>query len=216
MSLEQNWCRVCEKVEEVCLKAARNPDDITIIAVSKTVAIEAMAKAYDLGIRHFGESRLQEALPKISALPKDICWHYLGRLQSNKIRKVAESFDVIHAVDCTSHAKDIEKAQKKIDALISVNVAQETQKSGVFVENLDELVDSLLCSQLVRFRGLMTIGPLVDDPENSRAIFKELAQLGANYKVDWLSMGMSADYDVAIQEGATHIRVGSAIFGERN
>ena len=209
------WQEIREKCDDICRKCDRDPASVTIIAVSKTVPLDLMLQAYDIGIRDFGESRYQEAQPKIEAMPSDIRWHFIGKLQSNKARRIGESFDVIHTLEAQSQIRELEKCDKQIKALIEVNVTKEQQKAGIFPETLDETVDLLSCSQNVRFQGLMTIGPLVDDPEQNREVFRSLAQLGMRHRAEWLSMGMSADYDVAIQEGATHVRIGSALFGER-
>ncbi len=203
------------EIQKACEVAGRDRSSVTLVAVSKTVDVEQVRAAYDLGIRHFGESRLQEALPKIEALPADITWHYIGRIQTNKARRVAESFSVIHAIDEQKQLEFLSKAGRTVDGLISVNLDRETQKSGVFTESLDELVESVIQCKAVRFRGLMTIGRVTTDIEESRTLFRTLAEHGARLEAEWLSMGMTADFAVAIQEGSTHIRVGSAIFGDR-
>jgi pyridoxal phosphate enzyme (YggS family) len=183
--------------------------------VTKSVPVDQIQAAYDLGLRHFGESKLQEAIPKIEALPRDIVWHFIGKLQSNKAKKVAQLFSVIHALDSENQLREIEKGRQNVEGLIEVNIADEPQKSGISTESLDEYVKAVLQCHHVRFRGLMTIGPNLHDPEHMRPYFIRLRKLGEQVGAEWLSMGMSADFDVAIQEGATHIRVGSALFGER-
>lgn len=215
MSLAENWARIQDEVADACSSVGRTPDSITVIAVSKTYSVDAIRAAYDLGFRDFGESRIQEALPKIGALPKDIRWHFIGPLQSNKAKTAAVHFQVIHSLSSNSQLLEIAKSGSTIDGLLQVNLGREQQKSGIFAETLDAAVqDVLKCSQ-VRFRGLMTIGPLVENPEDARPIFKELAELGSRVGAEWLSMGMSGDFRVAIQEGATHVRIGSALFGDR-
>ncbi len=207
--------RIKHEIARACLSCGRDPSSVTLIAVSKTVSVEDIQTAYDLGIRHFGESRFQEALPKIQVLPKDIIWHFIGHLQSNKAKKIATHFDVIHTVSAPHQLVEIDKSGKQIDILIEVNIAKETQKSGVFPENIDRIIEVLPSYKNVCYRGLMTVGPLTHDPELSRSYFRALKELGESRNATWLSMGMSADFDVAIQEGATHIRVGSALFGNR-
>ncbi len=177
--------------------------------------VEELREAYDLGQRHFGESRLQEAIPKIEALPVDIVWHFIGPLQSNKARRVASLFDVIHSFCKTSQIVEADKAGTPVQGLIEVNIAEEAQKTGISPQNLDGFRADILQSSNVHFRGLMTIGPVVPDAELMRPYFRELRQQATRLGVDWLSMGMSNDFEVAIQEGASHIRVGSAIFGSR-
>ena len=204
------------RIERACEQSDRDPASVTLIAVTKTVSFERIHEAYDLGLRHFGESRLQEALPKIEALPKDIVWHFIGKLQSNKAKRAAEHFPVIHSLDSENQLREIEKAGKPVDGCIQVNIANEPQKTGISAESIDAFKGLVIQSHHVRFRGLMTIGPNLDDPEQMRPYFRRLRELGEQVGAEWLSMGMSGDFDVAVQEGATHIRVGSALFGERH
>lgn len=187
-----------------------------MIAVTKTIPAETIQIAYDLGLRHFGENRYQEAAAKIADLPKDISWHFIGTLQSNKAKRIAESFAAIHTISSESHLREIAKSPATIDGLIEVNIANEPQKAGVEPERVDELVRQVLYCKPVNFRGLMTVGPFNFDPEQMRPYFRRMRELNARVGGQWLSMGMSNDFDVAIQEGATHIRVGTALFGARN
>ena len=177
--------------------------------------VEDLIAAYEAGQRDFGESRLQEALPKIKALPKDVVWHFIGPLQSNKAKKVAENFQAIHTLYSIDQIREIDKGIRVIDGLIEVNIGLEPQKVGILPERLDEFHTILLHSNNVHFRGLMTIGPRVSDAELMRPFFKGLKRLADHLGNCYLSMGMSGDFEVAIQEGASHIRVGSAIFGSR-
>ena len=213
--LKERWEEVQSRVQAACKSVGRHPAEVTVIAVTKTVALDQILEAYGIGLRHFGESRLQEAVPKVQSLPDDVTWHFVGKLQSNKARKVAELFDVVHTLESENQLREMDKTDLQVQGLVEVNLGREPQKAGVFAEDLDTMVQRLSCSQHVRYRGLMTIGPLEPDPEQSRKVFRSLAQLGKRAGAEWLSMGMSADYDVAIQEGATHVRVGSALFGER-
>lgn len=218
MSIRENLARVREHIAKACESCGRDPREIRLVAVTKTVDIARIREAYDCGLRLFGESRLQEALPKLEALPSDVEWHFIGKLQSNKARKAAELFDAIHTLESASQIVELDKAQRDapLDALIEVNIAGEPQKSGVWEGGLDSLVQLVLRSNQVRLRGLMTVGPLCDEPEAMRPFFRRLRELNGRVpNADWLSMGMSGDYEVAIQEGATHIRVGTALFGER-
>ena len=215
MPVARNLSRIQDQVTAACESAGRDPSSVTLIAVSKTVEIQAIQEAYDAGHRHFGESRLQEAQPKIEALPNDIVWHFIGHLQSNKAKKVAQLFEVIHTLDSESQLREICKAERQIEGFIEVNIAKESQKAGLWPDSLDEFYAVVLNYPQVHLTGLMTIGPALDDPELSRHYFRELRNYADRLGVNKLSMGMSQDFGVAIQEGATHIRVGSAIFGSR-
>lgn len=209
--LREIQARMCQASESV----GRDPASVTLIAVSKTRSIPELQAAYDLGLRHFGESKVQEAIPKVEALPKDITWHFIGHLQSNKAKKCAEYFSVIHSLSSEGQLKEIEKGEKAVDGLIEINIAEESQKSGILPSDLDQYGTSALQYKRTRIRGLMTIGPQVDNPEDMRPWFRTLANLSASVGSGWKSMGMSSDFEVAIQEGASHIRVGTALFGER-
>jgi len=215
MGLTENLDSVIKRISRACETSGRETGSVTLIAVTKTVRIERIREAYDLGIRDFGENRLQEALPKIEALPKDIRWHFVGKLQSNKARKAAEAFFALHSLESKAQLRELEKSSRKVDGLIEINIAEAPQKFGIFPQRLDEFLVELTECKQVRFRGLMAIGPNLGDPEAMRPYFKRLRRLNSQAGGQWLSMGMSADFDVAIQEGATHIRVGTALFGAR-
>jgi len=210
-----NLHAIQDDVNRACDSVAREPSSVTLIAVSKTQPVEAIKALYDLGVRDFGESRLQEAIPKIESLPNDIRWHFIGTLQSNKAKRAAQSFDLIHTLHNEGQLREVDKAARNVDGFIEVNVANESQKSGLPLEMLDGFAAKVLQSPSVHFRGLMTIGPAVDDPEKMRPYFRALREANTRLGGDWLSMGMSGDYFVAIQEGSTHIRVGTALFGAR-
>lgn len=212
-SLAERLQGIHERIARACEKADRDPGSVHLIAVSKTYPAEAVLAAYDLGLRHFGESRLQEALPKQVEMPLDIVWHFIGPLQSNKAKRAAQNFSVIHSLCSKAQLEEIEKSGSTVEGLLQINLGREQQKFGIFPETLDAAMIDVLNSTHVRFRGLMTIGPRVENPEDARPIFRRLAELGREVGADWLSMGMSGDFDVAIQEGATHVRVGSALFG---
>ncbi len=213
MTAAQRLQRVRDRMEAAAASVARDPAGVQLIAVSKTQPVDAIRALYDLGIRQFGESRLQEAIPKIEALPNDIEWHFIGHLQSNKTRRVAEYFDVIQTLSTEGQLRELAKVEKSVSALIEVNIAREAQKSGILMENLARFRDLVLQCKQVHLRGLMTIGPLVADQEQIRPFFRELALANQD---PWLSMGMSDSLEVGIQEGATHIRVGTSLFGERD
>jgi len=215
MDFPTRLAQIEERIANACRMVGRQRESVQLIAVSKNVEIERIRAAYDAGLRHFGESRLQEALPKIEALPGDAIWHFIGPLQSNKAKRTAERFDVIHSLENERQLAEISKSSRPVNGLIELNIAEESQKSGVFPSNLARMWKTVLQCPQVRFRGLMAIGPALDDPEAMRPYFRELRRLGETVGAEWLSMGMSGDFEVGIQEGATHIRVGSAIFGER-
>lgn len=215
MSVARNISHIRDRIARACESVNRDPAEITLIAVSKTFSTEDIKQAYETGHRHFGESRLQEAQPKIEALPIDIQWHFVGHLQSNKAKKVAQLFQVIHTLDSESQLNEIGKSGRNIEGFIEVNIANEPQKAGILPDSLDEFAQTVLSYPQVHLTGLMTIGPTVTDPELARPYFRKLWNHARRLGVKNLSMGMSQDFDVAIQEGATHIRVGSAIFGSR-
>ena len=227
--LYENYQEVWAKIEHACKRAGRNPEEVTLIAVSKTKPNEMISELYEHGVRDFGENKVQEMSGKYDALPKDIRWHLIGHLQSNKVKYIIDKAVLIHSVDSIRLAEtiDAEAAKHNVtaDILIEVNVAQEESKFGVSVAEVMPLIEEI-SSRLthVRIRGLMTIAPYVSNPEENRGIFRDLQKLSVdinekninNVNVDILSMGMSNDYEVAVEEGATMVRVGTSIFGERN
>lgn len=198
-----------------CARAGRQRSEVTLVAVSKSVAIEAVRAAYDHGQRHFGESRYQEAVTKIPYLPNDAVWHFVGRLQSNKARAVAERFDVVHSLTNERQLAEIRKASRSVDCLVQVNIAGEGQKEGIQPQALDKFLEVVAQSKSVRCRGLTVIAPFATDPEQVRWVFREAARMASDFGLPWTSMGMSGDWRVAIQEGATHLRIGTALFGGR-
>ena len=213
VSLADRLARIQAEINLAANSVGRDPAEITLIAVSKTRTVEEIQALYDLGIRDFGESRLDEALSKIATLPPDVRWHFIGALQSNKARRTAESFDLIHSVASESALREIAKVGG--DALIELDLAQESQKSGIGENALDAMMNVALHYGNVRLRGLMTIGPADVPIETTRGIFRRLHDLSERHGLPLLSMGMSADYAVAAQEGATHVRVGTLLFGPR-
>ncbi len=213
MGLKQNLDLLTEDLARTAEGAGRNPADVTLIAVSKGRSVGEIREAYDLGLRHFGESRLQEALPKIESLPPDIIWHFIGPLQSNKAKKIAQSFTWVHSLDSLNSAQELHKAGRMIRCCVQVNLSKELQKSGIFKEGLDEFLSKVLEWQKVQVCGLMTIGREEADAEETRTVFRELRLLADASGLDVLSMGMSGDYRLAILEGATFVRIGSLLFG---
>lgn len=209
-----------ERIERACESAGRDPSEVTLIAVSKGFPADAVREAFDLGCRDFGENRLQEALGKFEALPPELVgastWHFIGTLQSRKVPLATERFDVIHTLDRASQLAQLAKVPQAVTALVEVNIAREPQKGGVLPEDLPAFVHCFDELPQVRLAGLMTMGPAAASAEDMRPFFALLRHLGKQCRIGpWLSMGMSDDFDVAIQEGATHVRVGTALFGSR-
>lgn len=215
------------RVREACLRAGRDPGEVTLIAVSKTKPASMIQEAYEEGIRDFGENKVQEILEKQPVLPGDIRWHMIGHLQRNKVKQVIDKAVLIHSVDSLRLAEQIEEecAKKNIsvDILLEVNVAREESKYGFFLEEVFEAAQKISKFPHVHIRGLMTIAPFVENSEENRKVFQKLFEfyVDTNWKsidnvsMDVLSMGMSGDYEVAIEEGATMVRVGTNIFGSR-
>ena len=226
--LQDNLIQVEQSIEEACRRAGRDRSEVTLIAVSKTKPAETLQEAYDLGVRVFGENKVQEMADKYEVLPKDIRWHLIGHLQRNKVKYIIDKAVLIHSVDSLRLAQTIEKEAKKHNLtahiLIEVNVAREESKFGIFPEDLEALVDEIAKLPHIQVDGLMTIAPFVSDPEENRPVFRELRKLSVdisakkvdNVNMSVLSMGMTNDYQVAIEEGATMVRVGTGIFGARN
>ena len=226
--LKDNFEAVEAKIQAACKRAGRKRDEVTLIAVSKTKPIPMLREAYDLGNRIFGENKVQEITDKVDALPDDISWHMIGHLQRNKVKYIIDKVELIHSVDSFRLASEIEKeAAKKgvtADILIEVNVAKEESKFGVMPEDTIELISNISNLPHIRIKGLMTIAPFVDNPEDNRIYFRRLRNLAVdigenksdNVTMSVLSMGMTNDYEIAIEEGATMIRVGTGLFGARN
>ena len=226
--VKENLAIVEDRVKAACDRAGRSYGSVTLIAVSKTKPVRLVERAYEYGIRQFGENKAQEMKEKYDMLPKNIEWHFIGHLQTNKIKYVLGRAALIHSVDSLHLAEAIEaecvKKGLEADVLVEVNVAQEETKSGIKTEEAEGLVKDIARLPHVHVKGLMTIAPFVENAGNNRMIFRTLKDLSVdiagknidNVSMNILSMGMTNDYEVAIEEGATHIRVGTAIFGERN
>ena len=224
----ENYRYVLKKVEEACVRSGRDPKDVTLIAVSKTKPVEMIEEAMEAGARVFGENKVQELCDKYEQLPKDLHWHLIGHLQRNKVKYIVDKAELIHSVDSLKLAEEISKeALKKnveVNILIEVNVAEEESKFGVSVEETPVLVEEIAKLLGIHIQGLMTIAPYTTDPEENRPVFRTLKKLAVDIKkknidnvcMDVLSMGMTGDYQVAVEEGATLVRVGTGIFGERN
>lgn len=218
---------VQNRVKEACLRAGRDPKEVTLIAVSKTKPVGMIQEAYEEGVRDFGENKVQEIIEKKAAMENDIRWHMIGHLQRNKVKQVIDKAVLIHSVDSIRLAEQIqEEAEKKgldVDILLEVNVAREESKYGFMLEEVLDAALTISKLSRVHIRGLMTIAPFVENSEENRKVFKKLFEFYVDMKsknidnvsMDVLSMGMSGDYEVAIEEGATMVRVGTSIFGSR-
>ncbi len=226
--LAENIATVRRHIAEAAQKAGRDPAEVTLVAVSKTQPVELVEMAYTLGVTDFGENRVQEALPKIAHFhPPTLRWHLIGHLQSNKAGKVVEPFACIHSVDSLHLAQALNRHAReegrRLPILLQVNVAGEVSKEGMAPDDTPELARQITALPALQVEGLMTIAPLVHDPEEVRPVFHALRRLRDRLRAEiptsaWthLSMGMTDDYSVAIEEGATIVRVGRAIFGARH
>jgi PLP dependent protein len=219
MTIQESYQQVVANLRKVSQECHRDPDTIRLIAVSKTKPLADVLEAYHAGCRDFGENYVQEILEKAPQAPADIRWHFIGHLQSNKAKKVATHLSMLHTLDSLKVAKMMHEV-KAFDFLLQVNIGREEQKSGLLPEEVIPLLKELAAAKL-SVKGLMCIPPAADDPEASRPFFRKLRELRdqAQHEIGLslpeLSMGMTADAAVAIQEGATMVRVGTAIFGAR-
>jgi len=210
---------VKERINRACQRAGRSPDEVTIVAVTKTVEPAAIATAFQLGIRHFGENRVQEAKEKIgrlSQLEPRPTWHMVGHLQTNKAKVAVEIFDIIHSIDSVGLAEVISRrTQRTMPILLEVNVSGEASKNGFPLAEVEPALEQIAGLPGLEVKGLMTIAPLVSDAEQVRPVFQKLRALRDSLGLEHLSMGMTDDFEVAVEEGATLVRIGRAIFGER-
>ncbi len=225
--VKDQYCEVQERVRKACLRSGRDPKDVTLIAVSKTKPLEMLLEAYDAGARDFGENKVQEILEKYPEMPEDARFHMIGHLQRNKVRQVIDKVSLIHSVDSLRLARQIEeesaKAGRITPILLEVNVAREESKFGFFMEEVERAAEEIAAFSHIVVKGFMTIAPFVENPEENRKVFQDLYQLSVditnknidNMSMGVLSMGMSGYYEVAIEEGATMVRVGTSIFGHR-
>ncbi len=227
--LLENASAVFKKMSHAAMRAGRRPEDVKLVAVTKTVDIGKIKEAIDVGLRIFGENRVQEAQKKISDLKSEISnsevkWHLIGHLQSNKAKSAVRLFELVHSLDSLGLAEALDQEAAKIGkvqrVLIQVKLAEEETKSGVLEQELSLLAGKVSGLRNLKLEGLMTIPPFFDDPAVARPYFRRLRQLRdglvkEGYSLPELSMGMSGDFEVAIEEGATLVRVGTAIFGER-
>ena len=225
--VSENLEQVKANIEAACKRVGRDPKDVCLVAVSKTKPISLIEEAIEAGQDTFGENKVQEIMDKIDRLPSDIRWHMIGHLQTNKVKYIVGKVFLIHSVDSLHLAEAISKEAVKqnttVNILIEVNVAKEDTKYGAMAEDTVSLVEKIALLPGISVKGLMTIAPYVENPQENRQYFVKLKQLAVDIKsknidnvhMDILSMGMTGDYMVAIEEGATYVRVGTGIFGER-
>jgi len=223
--IKNNLSIINEKIKKAALKANRNPEEIELVAVTKTVTIERIKEAISAGVKIIGENKVHEAKEKYHILTADIKWHLIGHLQTNKAKYAVEIFDLIHSVDSIKLAKEIDRRSlqfgKITNVLVEVNVSAEETKYGIKPEEVESFLKEISQFPRIWVRGLMTIAPMVKDKEETRPYFRKLRELSKeiksknikNVKMDYLSMGMTEDFEIAIEEGANMVRVGRGIFG---
>lgn len=226
--MDQQLKIIRDKIAKAAEKSGRNAEDITLVAVSKTYPTADIEKAISLGCMDFGENRVQELMSKMEVIEVPVNWHLIGSLQTNKVKYVVGKTKLIHSVDSMKLAQEIQRQSLKKNVitsiLVEVNVAEEESKHGILVEEVMDFVKQLSELSHIKVEGLMTVAPYVSNPEQNRPIFKKLCDLSVdiqkqkfnNISISILSMGMSNDYEVAIEEGATLVRIGTAIFGDRD
>ena len=226
--LAENLKQIEENIAKSCERAKRRREEVTLIAVSKTKPVSMLNEIYNCGIRDFGENKVQEICEKREQLPKDIRWHMIGHLQRNKVKHIIRDVSLIHSVDTYRLAEEINIQAKKIKrivpVLIEVNIAEETSKFGIDAEETMQLAEEISKWDNLRVKGLMAVAPYVENAEDNRHYFQKIRELSVdiarenidNVSMGILSMGMTGDYTVAIEEGATIVRVGTGIFGARN
>ena len=226
--ITENLEQLRKNIYDACRMAGREPKEVTLIAVSKTKPVSMLKEAYDAGARCFGENKVQEIMDKHPQLPEDIQWHMIGHLQRNKVKYIVDKVSMIHSVDSLRLAQTIEQEAAKhnvcVPVLLEVNVAQEESKFGLKMDEVLPLIETIADFPHIKVQGLMTIAPYVENAEDNRDFFRQLKKLSVdieakninNVSMSVLSMGMTGDYQVAVQEGATMVRVGTGIFGERN
>ena len=209
---------VHSRIAAVAKRVGREQESITLIAVSKRKPVEDIVAAYKAGQRDFGENYVQEFAAKSERLPTldEARFHFIGKLQSNKAGKAASLFSTIHTVDSAKLARRLDRFDKPLEVFIEVKLSPEDTKSGMDPLQLESVVEEAAAAPNLRLAGLMTMPPWNADPEHARPYFRQLRELGVRYGIEGLSMGMSHDLEVAIEEGATHIRIGTAIFGPRD
>ncbi|WP_416199207.1 YggS family pyridoxal phosphate-dependent enzyme [Sporanaerobacter sp.] len=227
MSIRDNFLRVKENIESALIASGRNKDDIILVGVTKTVDVDSINEAISYGLENIGENKVQEIMDKYDKIKGNVNWHMIGHLQTNKVKYIIDKVDLIHSLDRMSLAKEINKRAESEniikDVLIQVNIAEEETKFGLKKEEVIPFIESILDFKNIRIKGLMTIAPFSENPEEVRFVFRDLRNLGyeiekrnyENLEMKYFSMGMTNDYKVAIEEGANIVRIGTAIFGKR-
>jgi pyridoxal phosphate enzyme (YggS family) len=225
MDVQDRILEVQERIADAAVLSHRKPEEITLLAVTKTFSVEIIKAAYEAGLREFGENRVQEALSKINELPRDVRWHLIGQLQTNKINKIIGKFELIHSIDSLHLAEALSARLRAASQgiLLEVHTSEEESKAGVAPDLALETAEKISKLPNLRLRGLMTVGPLTDNSQKRRDAFKKLKELfetmkekrvaGDDFSI--LSMGMSGDFETAVEEGSTLVRVGTALFGSR-
>jgi len=228
VNIKQNLEDIRARINAAAIKAGRDPKEITLIAVSKLNPAEAVTEASKCGQKDFGENWVKEMLEKQESVGEDLSWHFIGHLQTNKVKPIIGKTVLIHSVDSERLARAIDKESEKkgviTDILLEINIAGEESKYGIVPEELSSFVDSISDLNNIKIRGLMTVAPICDDPEANRPYFKKMRELFVDIKsksydninMGVLSMGMTLDFETAVSEGATHVRVGTGIFGARD
>jgi pyridoxal phosphate enzyme (YggS family) len=221
----ERWREVLGQMAQAARRGGREPDDVRLLAVSKLHGAQEILTLFQAGQTMFGENYVQEALGKVAILPREISWHFIGHLQTNKVKSVVGRFALVHGVDSLKLARSLQgqAATQGVvqDVLVQVNLAGETQKSGILEAELPELAEFLAASPSLRWQGLMLMPPFFDDPDRARPYFARLRDLAETLRASFglplpeLSMGMTGDFEAAIEEGATLVRIGTRIFGER-
>ncbi|XOQ19042.1 MAG: Pyridoxal phosphate homeostasis protein [Sporanaerobacter sp.] len=227
ISIRDNFLRVKENIESALIASGRNKDDIILVGVTKTVDVDSINEAISYGLENIGENKVQEIMDKYDKIKGNVNWHMIGHLQTNKVKYIIDKVDLIHSLDRMSLAKEINKRAESEniikDVLIQVNIAEEETKFGLKKEEVIPFIESILDFKNIRIKGLMTIAPFSENPEEVRFVFRDLRNLGyeiekrnyENLEMKYFSMGMTNDYKVAIEEGANIVRIGTAIFGKR-
>lgn len=219
-----NYESIMQRIHSAALRSGRSPNSIQLIAVTKTVPAERIQTAVACGVTHIGENRLQEGLAKREALARltpasvPLTWHFIGHVQTNKARKIAENFDCVHSIDRLAVGEALNRYVvriPKLPVLIEVKLGDEPNKSGATEDELPDLVSAIRGFEKLDLRGLMSVPPPVDDPEQARPYFRKLRKLAEDLGLNELSMGMTHDFEIAIEEGATMVRIGTGLFGER-
>ena len=225
--IQQNIIDIEQRITAAAQKSGRKREDILSLAVSKTIDVPRIKQAVDCGLKELGENRVQEILEKYDTMGKDVCWHLIGHLQTNKVKYIINKVKMIHSVESIKLAEEIDKRAKQsnviMDILVEVNIADEQSKFGVTPKETLSFIKNIAFLDNIRIKGLMTVAPFVDNPEENRDCFRRMRQLLVdinaekidNVNMNVLSMGMSNDFEVAIEEGATIVRVGTNIFGKR-